>query len=146
MTDRERIVLDEEAGNLKLHVKMCAPRRSQIVARVVALNAERVREEAEGLIRWLVPEYQAPQAKLPVATRRGLDIGAGQAVVVMSWPREEGSQYKALRALLRHGPAHPREIARRLRGAPRGEKLPRMLANLEALGLARSLEGGRFTV
>lgn len=28
---------------------------------------------------------------------------------------------------------------RRLRRAPRGDKLPRMLANLEALGLARSL-------
>ena len=50
-----------------------------------------------------------------------------------------------VRAVLRAGPAHPRDLARRLRGAPRGEKLPRMLANLEALGLARSLEGGRFT-
>jgi hypothetical protein len=118
---------------------------AEIVARVVALNAERVREEAEGLIRWLRPEYQAPQAKLPVATQRDLDIGADQAVAVVAWPREEGAQYKALRAVLRHGPAHPRDIARRLRGAPRGDKLPRMLANLEALGLARSLEGGRFT-
>ena len=118
---------------------------AEIVARVVALNAERVREEAEGVIRWLRPEYQAPQARLPVATQRDLDIGADQAVAVLAWPREEGAQYKALRAMLRHGPAHPREIARRLRGAPRGDKLPRMLANLEALGLARSLEGGRFT-
>lgn len=34
---------------------------SEIVARLVALNAERAKEEAEGKIRWLRPDYQIPR-------------------------------------------------------------------------------------
>ncbi|MEP7348922.1 MAG: DNA methyltransferase [Sphingorhabdus sp.] len=34
---------------------------SEIVTRLVALNAERAKEEAEGKIRWLRPEYQIPR-------------------------------------------------------------------------------------
>ncbi len=34
---------------------------AEILERVVALNAERAKEEAAGLIRWLRPEYQNPQ-------------------------------------------------------------------------------------
>jgi hypothetical protein len=35
--------------------------RSEIVTRLVALNAERAKEEAEGNIRWLRPDYQIPR-------------------------------------------------------------------------------------
>jgi len=34
---------------------------AEIVARLVALNAERAKEEAEGKIRWLRPDYQIPR-------------------------------------------------------------------------------------
>lgn len=34
---------------------------SEIVARLVALNHERAKEEAEGHIRWLCPDYQIPR-------------------------------------------------------------------------------------
>ena len=34
---------------------------SEIVARLVALNHERAREEADGHIRWLRPDYQKPR-------------------------------------------------------------------------------------
>ena len=34
---------------------------SEIVTRLVALNGERAKEEAEGNIRWLRPEYQIPR-------------------------------------------------------------------------------------
>lgn len=34
---------------------------SEIVTRLVALNAERAKEEAEGNIRWLRPDYQIPR-------------------------------------------------------------------------------------
>ena len=34
----------------------------EILQRIVALNAERAREEQNGTIRWLRPEYQQPQA------------------------------------------------------------------------------------
>ena len=34
---------------------------AEIVARLVALNAERAAEEAAGTIRWLRPDYQIPR-------------------------------------------------------------------------------------
>ena len=34
---------------------------AEIVRRLVALNAERAKEEADGHIRWLRPEYQIPR-------------------------------------------------------------------------------------
>jgi hypothetical protein len=34
MTERERVALDEEAENLKLHVKMCAFRHTAILAEI----------------------------------------------------------------------------------------------------------------
>lgn len=36
--------------------------RQALLARLVALNAERAKEEADGTIRWLRPDYQAPDA------------------------------------------------------------------------------------
>jgi hypothetical protein len=38
MTDRERLALDEEATSLPLHVRMCAFRHDQILARVETLD------------------------------------------------------------------------------------------------------------
>ncbi|HWH16751.1 MAG TPA: hypothetical protein VNT77_00205, partial [Allosphingosinicella sp.] len=34
---------------------------AEIVARLVALNAERAAEEAAGHVRWLRPDYQKPR-------------------------------------------------------------------------------------
>ena len=52
----------------------------QILTRLVALNKERAGEEAKGLIRWLRPEYQAPDYKVPVT--QTLDLGEAAAVLV----------------------------------------------------------------
>ena len=38
----------------------CALTDEEILERLVALNVERAAEEAQGLVRWLRPEYQAP--------------------------------------------------------------------------------------
>jgi hypothetical protein len=116
-----------------------------IVERVVALNAERVREEAAGNIRWLRPAYQAPAEAPRPAAQPGLGIAAEPIAVADRWPKEEAAQFVALRAALRAGPLGVPEIARRLPGAPtRGDRLPRMLETLAALGQARALPDGRF--
>ena len=39
-----------------------AEAEEELLARLVALNAERAEEERRGLVRWLRPEYQAPEA------------------------------------------------------------------------------------
>jgi hypothetical protein len=60
------------------------------------------------------------------------------------WPKEESAQFVALRAALRQGPLTARDIARRFKGAPRGDRLPKMLRTLVALGQARDLGENRF--
>ena len=55
----------------------------EILARLVALNAERAAEEARGLVRWLRPEYQAPQA-------------AGVAAAEVAEATEEGEAAEGL--------------------------------------------------
>jgi hypothetical protein len=118
---------------------------ADIIARLVALNAERVAEEARGHIRWLRPEFQAPRD-----TRRAVQVemavdGAG-ADTTRQWPKQAPAQYVALRAALRGPPASARDIARRFQGAPRrADQLEAMLQNLVALGQARHLEDGRYT-
>ena len=118
---------------------------AEIIARLVALNAERVAEEARGHIRWLRPEFQAPRdTRRAVQAEMAVD-GAG-ADTTRQWPKEAPAQYVALRAALRGPPASPRDIARRFQGAPRrAGDVEAMLQTLVALGQARHLEDGRYT-
>lgn len=118
---------------------------ADIVARVVALNAERVAEEAAGQVRWLRPAYQAPMETVRAARQTALAVDAAANAAERRWPPDQPAQFVALRAALRDRPAAPAEIARLFKGAPRGDRLPKMLQTLVALGQARSLEGGRYT-
>ena len=119
---------------------------SDIIARLVALNAERVAEEARGHIRWLRPEFQAPKDTSRPAMQTELAVEGAEAGTSRAWPKEAPAQYVALRAALRGAPASARDIARRFQGAPRrAEQMEAMLQTLVALGQARHLEDGRYT-
>ena len=116
-----------------------------IVARLVALNAERAAEEAEGLVRWLRPDFQAPQEAARRATQRTLDVAQAEpAGALPAWPKSVPEQFVALRATLAAGPADARAIARRFKGAPRPARIAEMLQTLAALGEARALAENRF--
>jgi hypothetical protein len=115
-----------------------------IVARVVALNAERATEEALGTIRWLRPEFQAPEETRRRAVQTELAVGEVAAAAVQPWPKDAPSQFILLRSALARGPASPQEMARRFKGAPRGGKMAEMLATLAALGQARPVGDGRY--
>ena len=74
-----------------------------ILERLVALNAERAAEERNGLIRWLRPEYQAPDKTQ--STQTVLE-GVGEAEVIapieqQKWPTQPKAQLAAIRDLLR---------------------------------------------
>ena len=117
---------------------------AEIVARVVALNAERAAEEANGHVRWLRPEFQAPEDARRPAVQREMDIAEAATADLRPWPKEAPAQFIALRAALANGPASAREVASGFTGAPRPGKLDDMLATLAALGQARPLGGGRY--
>jgi hypothetical protein len=118
---------------------------SEIVARVVALNAERVAEEAAGLVRWLRPEFQAPQEARLVRAQAEMDVGAVLPLAAAAaWPKDRAAQFLALRSSIAIGATSISDISNRFTGAPKNLRLTDMLQTLVALGLAQQSEGGRF--
>jgi hypothetical protein len=132
----------------------------EILERLVALNAERAAEEAQGLVRWLRPEYQNPsgfdsaqptapaQDSLPLPEGEGRGEGAAPATKTKpAWPKTLPEQVQAVRAALQTaaGPVTAETIARGFVRA-RTEKVTELLITLVALGQARELEPGSYTV
>ena len=78
---------------------------AEILERVVALNAERAKEEASGLVRWLRPEYQNPkgteahQAALAIPTLNP-QPSALNPRRKLPWPKTMAERVKAVNAAL----------------------------------------------
>ena len=115
-----------------------------LVAHVVTLNAERVKEEAAGTVRWLRPEFQAPEETRRKAVQTEMAVTETTAPGAAPWPKDVPSQFIMLRTVLTRGPASAQDVTRRFKGAPRGAKMAEMLATLAALGQARQMGDGRF--
>jgi hypothetical protein len=111
----------------------------EILQRVVALNTERAREEQNGTIRWLRPEYQQPQA---VAVQTGLGITAEQPAAVarakrMQWPTGLSEQVQLVKDSLRSNQMlGVDEVASRFIRARR-TRVQEILETLTALGQIR---------
>ncbi|MBL4751437.1 MAG: class I SAM-dependent DNA methyltransferase [Amylibacter sp.] len=87
----------------------------ETLQRLVDLNHERTKEEAQGKIRWLRPEYQNPSGK--DATVKGeqaeMGLGAKDTTVKPAWPKTMPEQVAAVRdALAELGKATPEQLAR----------------------------------
>jgi hypothetical protein len=116
----------------------------------VAFNAERAAEEARGLVRWLRPEYQAPQEA--GAVQLAAEALAGEAeeseaapAALRAWPEGLAEQAAAVRSALtaRSRPATPEEVAAAFDAAPVA-RVGEWLAALAALGQARAGDDGRY--
>jgi hypothetical protein len=123
-----------------------------LLIRLVALNAERAAEEAQGQIRWLRPEYQQPACK-PMDTGTLLnDAGGGKkdaassdavtqiAIPRAPWPSTLPEQVAAVARLLAASPIPLSEadLAARFTGkGPWKKRLPQIIDTLEALGRVR---------
>lgn len=130
-----------------------------ILARLVALNAERVEEEKQGTIRWLRPEYQTkPKTeRKTVQAKLDLDIPAEPATKgkkgkttsaktepKTAWPADLLEQTQAVRDTVKvlqdAGAAiTPDAVAERFTRAPRA-KVQEILQVLEALGFVAALQ------
>jgi hypothetical protein len=125
---------------------------NDILVRLVALNQERVREEAAGQVRWLRPGYQIPRFG---STKEKLTLVGGtmhQPAAVASGPKpsfpaRELDQTAAVLSVLSSvtEPASATALAARFRQGRR--VLPQVEAVLAALvrvgGLVTSPDGGR---
>jgi hypothetical protein len=109
----------------------------QVLTRLVELNAERAEEERNGIVRWLRPEFQAPEAKEVQTAMAGVVQEAPVAgAAVASWPRSLPERVAAIHELLAEGGDWTVEqVARRFRRARRRDVLE-VLSSLAALGLA----------
>lgn len=124
----------------------------QILERLVALNAERAREEAAGHVRWLRPEYQIPRFAKGAAARTGaLDFGENVVAIdkaLPAWPSDRYEQPLAVEAVLSAAgrPMEALEIARGFRrGGRRTEhRVAQVLVTLARYGRVTHLPGDRF--
>ncbi len=113
-----------------------------IVARVVALNAERRAEEETGLVRWLRPEYQAPETQQARRVQKAFDV-TSEPVAMRAWPASTPGQFVALRAAMGAAPSDAAALARRFEGVSARRVRP-MLETLAALGQIRRVGEGRY--
>jgi len=115
----------------------------EILERLVALNAERAKEEREGLVRWLRPEVQSAGA-----VQVAIDAKAGPRRTPSRrapWPASLVDQVRAASAALAQapGPLRDTEVARRFTRAP-ASRVREIMEALVAVGQARRLPDGRY--
>jgi hypothetical protein len=109
----------------------------------VALNAERAKEEASGLVRWLRPDYQNPggaqtqQTALPVEVEPKAKPGK-QRTGKLAWPKTPSERVKAVSTALAtvQEPVTVPDMAKRFARA-RPADVGEILETLCAMGKAR---------
>ncbi len=123
-----------------------AEAEEELLTRLVALNTQRAAEEVQGQVRWLRPEYQAPDT-----VQTGADLTDHPATVVEAvaesvqrptWPKSMPDQVNAVRNLLAVGPQSTDTLSARFKRKPT-KSVAQVLAALEVLGQAQQ-ESGRW--
>ncbi|WP_235897776.1 class I SAM-dependent DNA methyltransferase [Neoaquamicrobium microcysteis] len=125
----------------------------QILERLVALNAERAREEADGHVRWLRPDYQVPRFAKGAKARTG-ELDLGETVVAIDagkpvFPKDRHEQPLAIEALLaaNAGAMDAGAIARAFKGGGKRieARVGQVLVTLARYGRVTALPDGKFT-
>lgn len=115
----------------------------QILTNVAALNAQRRAEEADGFVRWLRPEYQAPNAPAMQQALGGLIPVEAPATArrKQPWPSTLTEQVRAIKDILRAAPNQTaQQIASAFKPASR-TRVQEILDTLTALGQTREVQG-----
>jgi hypothetical protein len=126
------------------------PDDATLLERLVALNAERARAEADGSVYWLRPAFQTRSA--PAADSRKLDLPAAAVTATpaakLPWPADLPGQLGAVAQALRDAgaPVQTAALAARFAGK-RGlaQTLPGLLAALEAVARAQRHPDGSWS-
>jgi hypothetical protein len=113
----------------------------EILGNVVSLNAQRSAEERSGIIRWLRPEYQAPNELLVQTALAGMAPVEGPAATrrKQPWPAGLSDQVRAVKDALRAEPMqNVEQIAAGFKPASRA-RVAEILETLTALGQTRQV-------
>jgi len=120
--------------------------RDEILARLVALHATRVAEEAAGVVGWLRPDFQLPRfwtETEPAELELRDDEEAEPVTRSIPWPSSTIEQIAALQALLANGACSVQEAARHFTGARR-DIVARHLETLSIMGELRLGPDGTY--
>jgi hypothetical protein len=120
----------------------------EILQRLVDLNAERRAEEEEGHVRYLRPEYQAPE-EVETQAELELDVeisGEGGPAEPFDWPSDLKTRAQAVRTVMTHSdePLTVEEVAQHFHRARRDD-VRELLETLASLGHVEEAEGDTFT-
>ena len=124
----------------------------QILERLVALNAERAKEEAAGHVRWLRPDYQIPRFAKGAAAKTGeLDLGPKVVAIdagLPPFPTDRYEQPLAIEALLL-ATGRSMDAAEMSRAFKRGgerieQRVTQVLTTLVRYGRVTTTGDGRF--
>ncbi|WP_253452418.1 DNA methyltransferase [Halomonas sp. Y3] len=117
-----------------------AEAEEELLMRLVALNKQRAAEEAQGKVRWLRPDYQAPDA-----TQIGAELATEQAKAPLAaapaakgkttFPKSHPEQLKVLREALAERPHTVESLAELFKRKPR-KSVEEGLLSLAAVGRA----------
>jgi hypothetical protein len=127
----------------------------EVLARLVALNAERAAEEKRGLIRWLRPDYQCARAGVAAEAAPAPAEEQFEAALVVeagkeqkpSFPAADVERMAAFYAALAHAPQDARAIAATFRQAARVERaIDRILKAWARVGQFRTSDGRTFSL
>ena len=124
----------------------------QILEKLVALNAERAKEEAAGHVRWLRPDYQIPRFAKGAAAKSGeLDLGENVLAIDKgkpAWPKDRYEQPLAVEMVLAASaaPMDAAAIARTFKGGGRKieQRADAAIARQRRQYLRHALPGDRF--
>ena len=115
-----------------------AEAEEELLIRLVALNTQRAAEEAQGHIRWLRPDYQAPTAS---QTSGELNLESEQAAAIaspqgkQSWPKSMPEQVAIVRSALSIGPQNLDALVSQFKRKPT-KSVEQVLIALQVLGHA----------
>lgn len=120
----------------------------EILDRLVRLHDERVKEEEQGRVRWLRPEFQVPRYGDELETEGELELVSateedGEDETPLAWPESTVDQIAALKASVEYASGSPGEIRARFNAASR-TLVERHLETLEIVGELRKGRDGRY--
>lgn len=126
-----------------------------VLHRLVALNAERAREEAQGHIRWLRPSFQNPQKTLQKQellphSDKALEgdligqksLSKQEQKAAIPWPKALPEQIQALANALTAQPQTTAQLAAHFKGRSLAKALLPLLETLAVLGRAHKVSLG----
>ncbi|MDH5729857.1 MAG: class I SAM-dependent DNA methyltransferase, partial [Gammaproteobacteria bacterium] len=130
-----------------------AEAEEEMLKRLVDLNAQRAAEEAQGHIRWLRPEFQAPEENAQTQSKLGLPKEEKTEVAVdaktqLPWPKELQEQIRAVREVLQKSSMDGESVNAQFKGKSKKkvEAVHQVLSALKELGVVNCDENNTYSI